>query len=546
MKFKWIAFFTLFLGLFLLSSCKEEPKYILPELTGKTENEITTILDGYLVTVVIDYEENINTETGLFSRYGDNLNAGDNYTPGQILKVFIAQNYPILPDLGGKNEFEIIDIMDDLGVNYEFDIVTDNTVPDQTFSSYASPFEVGSRIKNPESVITINIGFNDPKLPDLTGKMKHEIITMLNELMIAYDFKYVTDDTKTEDMFASFEDNEVEDFIASGEVVTINLYDNLITKETRSILISKYVDGGDATKNQAIELYNPLDTAVDLSDYHIAIYQNGSATVTYTIPLSGLLDSKDTFVIVYSDADQVLKDKADLLSDQLKFDGNEVIQIRYKNNSYIDTIYPIGNRLFTLNDEVFIRKSNVEVGTRTFKLAEWSAYIPTYIDALGTHPVAIPTELNFEFINRGFFDPLGGMILVTLSTISDGDTAAFTPGFTANDRMRFLGIDTPETYPIEDPWGPEAKAFTTQMLTSASTIYLQSDPILGTRETYGRTLGYVWVDGVMLNYELIKNGYSWNYLSSTTRLVFSNRYIFRWFQDAEAYAIENGLGIHSK
>lgn len=547
MKSKWIVLFTLLLGLFILSSCKpEEPKYILPDLMGKTESEVSTILDGYLVTVVIDYEENVNVETGLFSSYGNNLKSGDTYTPGQILNIFIAQNYPILPDLSGKNELEIIENMDELGVEYELEIVTDNTVPDQTFSSYSAPFEIGSRIKNPESVITVNIGYNDPKLPDLTGKMKHEIITLLDQLLIAYDFKYITDDTQTEDMFASLVEHETDDFIAPGDVVEINLYDNLLTKVTENIFISKYVDGGDSTKNQAIELYNPLDVSVDLSDYHIAIYENGSPTVTYVIPLSGTLNSHETFVIVYSQADQVLKDKADILSDQLRFDGNEVIQIRYKNNSYIDSIYQIGNRLFTLNDEVFIRKSNIEVGTRTFKLAEWSAYIPTYIENLGTHPVSVPTELVFEYIDRGFFDPLGGMILVTLSSIADGDTAYFNPGFLANDRIRFVGIDTPETHPVVEPWGLEAKAFTTQVLTSANTIYLQSDPILGARDSYGRSLGYIWVDGVLLNYELIRNGYSWNYLSSTTRLVFGNRYIYRWFQDAEAYAIENGLGIHSK
>ncbi len=138
------------------------------------------------------------------------------------------------------------------------------------------------------------------------------------------------------------------------------------------------------------------------------------------------------------------------------------------------------------------------------------------------------------------------MVLVTLVNINDGDTASFTPGFLDDARVRFLGVDTPETYPVADPWGPEAKAYTTSILTQpGATIYLQSDPYLGATETYGRSLGYVWVNGVLLNYEIIRHGYSYNYLSSDTKLVYGNRYLYRWFQDAEKYARENNLGIHS-
>lgn len=546
MKNKWILVFTLLMGLFLLSACKPDvPTYVLPNLAGKTESEVLTIMDDYLVTVIVAYEENLDVETGYFSSFSDNLKAGDTYTPGQVLTVFIAQNYPILPDLAGKNEQEIVAALNLIGIKYNLMIDTDNTVPDQTFSRYETPFVVGSRITNPNTTVTVYIGYNDPKLPDLTGLMKHEIITLLNELMIAYAFEYVTDDTKTEDMFASFPEHNVNDFIALDEVVTINLYDNTFTKASESLFISKYVDGGTGTDNRAIELFNPLSVAVNLADYHIAIYENGSPTVTYIIALTGTLNPQETFVIVHSNADQPLKVKADLLSNQLNFDGNEVVQLRYKNNTYIDTIYQIGNRLFTFDDEIFVRKEHIEVGNRTFTFKEWSGYIPTYIEIVGSHPLALPQTLTFTLINRGFYDPLGGMILVTLSSINDGDTAAFSPGFTGGQRMRFLGIDTPETYPVTEPWGLEAKAFTTSMLTSASTIYLQSDPILGTSDTFGRTLGYIWVDGVLLNYELIKNGYSWNYLGTNSRVIVNNRYLFRWFQDAEDYAVENKLGIHS-
>ena len=154
--------------------------------------------------------------------------------------------------------------------------------------------------------------------------------------------------------------------------------------------------------------------------------------------------------------------------------------------------------------------------------------------------------LKFDYDEQGGGTSVSGMVQVTVSNINDGDTASFSPGFEGDSRMRFLGVDTPETHPVVEPWGLEAKAFTTSYLTKpGATIYVQSDPFLGATETYGRSLGYVWVDGEMLNYLLVKNGYSWNYLSSNTKLVYNNRYLYRWFQDAQQYAQDNNLGLHS-
>ena len=208
-------------------------------------------------------------------------------------------------------------------------------------------------------------------------------------------------------------------------------------------------------------------------------------------------------------------------------------------------------------------------GTRVYSFNQWCGFIPTYTEVLGTHPITVPEEITIQIISRPFDDPLGGMDSVTLSYINDGDTAAFTPGFLSDERVRFLGVDTPETYPAVEDWGLEGKAYTTLILNAAEHIYIQSDPDLGYTETYGRHLGLVWVDlgetglvidilsstgtvmrtetlsgWILLNYHLVLNGYSYNYYSDESNLVFNNRYLVRWFQEAERFASENGLGIH--
>ncbi|QWB99422.1 extracellular solute-binding protein [Mycoplasmatota bacterium] len=189
------------------------------------------------------------------------------------------------------------------------------------------------------------------------------------------------------------------------------------------------------------------------------------------------------------------------------------------------------------------------------------------------------TQMQIEtMITRGFDHPEGGMDLVTLHTVHDGDTAAFTPGFLGGERVRFLGVNTPETSPTvapdgPEPWGLEATAYTKTILEYADNnnlpIYIQSDPDLGYTEGYGRHLGLVWVDlgsnvllidvldsnenilfteeltgVILLNYLLVKNGFSSNLYSTDSTIEINNRLINKWFDLAEYYAKTNKLGIY--
>ena len=86
--------------------------------------------------------------------------------------------------------------------------------------------------------------------------------------------------------------------------------------------------------------------------------------------------------------------------------------------------------------------------------------------------------------------------------VVDGDTLLLSGG----DRLRLIGVDTPETvkpeHPIE-PLGPEATRFTSQFL-AGGTARLSFDRERVDR--YGRHLAYVWVGDRMLNEELLRSG----------------------------------------
>lgn len=101
-----------------------------------------------------------------------------------------------------------------------------------------------------------------------------------------------------------------------------------------------------------------------------------------------------------------------------------------------------------------------------------------------------------------------GIGVVTLANPIDGDTAFFRSAGKVFS-VRFLGIDTPEsTYKVE-PWGPTAAEFTKNKLNKAKQIILESDKELPEKDKDDRYLAYVWVDGRLLNLELVEESLAW-------------------------------------
>nr|WP_233711615.1 thermonuclease family protein [Lederbergia citrisecunda] len=98
-------------------------------------------------------------------------------------------------------------------------------------------------------------------------------------------------------------------------------------------------------------------------------------------------------------------------------------------------------------------------------------------------------------------------VQVTLAKPIDGDTIAVMYNG-SEQKVRFLLVDSPETsHPRlgEQPFGQEAKEFTSSLVENAKKIELEFD-IGPNLDKYGRLLAYVYVDGKMIQEELLKKG----------------------------------------
>ena len=83
--------------------------------------------------------------------------------------------------------------------------------------------------------------------------------------------------------------------------------------------------------------------------------------------------------------------------------------------------------------------------------------------------------------------------------VIDGDTIVIEGGY----RVRYIGIDTPETHPELEPFGLEALE-ANQQLVEGKIVRLERD--VSQTDKYGRLLRYVYVDGILVNAELVRLG----------------------------------------
>lgn len=167
--------------------------------------------------------------------------------------------------------------------------------------------------------------------------------------------------------------------------------------------------------------------------------------------------------------------------------------------------FRFSNKIINSEDELdkFVSYGN------NYKIGQYypkdkSLFVYTTVLPLNPH-LYDEVEIDFEWIGKSFIED--GVGEVELVSATDGDTAKFRDVITGEVfSLRFLGIDTPETYAGEDPWGLAASAFTKKRLSEAKTIVLEAEG--ARKENYGRYLGFVWVDGVLLNLEIVEEAYS--------------------------------------
>ncbi len=133
--------------------------------------------------------------------------------------------------------------------------------------------------------------------------------------------------------------------------------------------------------------------------------------------------------------------------------------------------------------------------------------------------------LFFVFTSFCFAQTVEGLVVIVL----DGDTFIMQLSDSSRISVRLRGIDAPEA---KQQYGRESKKFL-QKLIEGKNAKLD----VRYKDIYGRTVGYVWLNGENVNLLMIKEGLAWVY-----REFLDRPYVIE-FYEAEKKAREQRKGL---
>ena len=173
-----------------------------------------------------------------------------------------------------------------------------------------------------------------------------------------------------------------------------------------------------------------------------------------------------------------------------------------------------------------------------------TTFTPTPTPTHTPTPTPTPTQTPFKF-------EYGVKYKVMVIDVVDGDTIDVILPDGSRERVRMLGIDTPETTAEENKpneydeitdlnclaeWGLKAKQYTSKL--EGKYVWIELDSLAGMRGYYGRLLAYVYYPNQNTDFtaELVKLGYARVYTEGT----FGKESEYLRYQDT---AMESGLGL---
>ena len=220
------------------------------------------------------------------------------------------------------------------------------------------------------------------------------------------------------------------------------------TSDCTDLFISECIDGiGD---NKVVEIYNSDSSAIDLTNYTISVYYDGSP-IGVDFLLSGIVGPKDVWIFSNGNADPAILLEADQNDLQYQPDGNDAIILK-KYGIAIDAIGEIGVDPgpggWNLvggdfhNDNGIIRKSSVTKGNPNWAIssAEWNVNLLSDFSKLGQHiSVCQPIDPNDALVEYW-----------TVTTLEGCYPEGYCP--ITNKRCIEVGIKTNQNVPA---WGTD-------------------------------------------------------------------------------------------
>jgi hypothetical protein len=194
---------------------------------------------------------------------------------------------------------------------------------------------------------------------------------------------------------------------------------------TSDLIISEYVEG--SSNNKYIEVFNGTGASVNLSDYQLRLYANGTSTPTTTNVLAGTLANNAT--IVYRNSGATIYAGATTVLTSVGYNGDDAMALyKISTSSFVDIFGTIGedpgtawtSGAFSTLDKTLVRKATVAGGITSNPgngfptlATQWTQSNIDVVTNLGSHtyngvtPLYIPNYNNRDVSNVTSFYVVG-------------------------------------------------------------------------------------------------------------------------------------------
>ena len=231
------------------------------------------------------------------------------------------------------------------------------------------------------------------------------------------------------------------------------------------LFISEYIEG--SGNNKAMEIYNPTNASIDLSNYRLVRANNGADSIQYIQPLSGTLGAGNVYVVANPQADPLIIAVADLDTGAITFyNGDDYMALEKDismNWTPIDVIGVLGVDPGTAwavagianatAEYTLVRKPSILMGTTDWVVSagtdsldsEWLVYPQNTFTYLGNHVVPVEltafsaflsgTSVNLNWTTATELNNAGFNIERKSST-SNWVNVGFVPGFGTTSEIR--------------------------------------------------------------------------------------------------------------
>jgi len=163
---------------------------------------------------------------------------------------------------------------------------------------------------------------------------------------------------------------------AAGQNISVDGEVTAPIPDCSELFFSEYHEGvGSGQPERYLEIYNPTNAIIDMTNYRIANHRNGG-TIPITLDLTGTINPYSSYVIARDVSTLGVAGTADFISNSavINFTGNDAVALQTIGGSNIDVIGIIGDNTNFARDRILRRNRDIQIPTISYNPAQWSTF----------------------------------------------------------------------------------------------------------------------------------------------------------------------------